>query len=222
MIKSLFSLALIGGVAFGPNAAAATTPDLATAGSAISFQARAAAAFGNSAGDIIDVPDESEFAGTVTLPQAEVETLSDSERGALVGKKIELAGNNAEYATIEELPEQTGTTQAPSATLAKTGAIHELSCPAGGDHQWFRMVESSGRNHCFASAGDMHVSYTIKGRCPGANKGQIKWGYTNAGSWSEGNTKWDSKVGPLPSSKYSTCYWYTSPKVVRSYRLHIF
>lgn len=153
--------------------------------------------------------DENSFDKIVTMTAQEVADLTEDEQAKLQDTKVLLSDGNAdEYVTFEK----TG-----SDSPAFGARISEKPC--AGRHDFYRLVNTSGTNYCFANAGTKSFSRDkIKGHCPGANQGKFTYHYFTAGGYRyDGET---SYRGPLPSSKYSTCYWLnngtyaTSDKVI--------
>lgn len=129
------------------------------------------------------------------MDSAEFTALSESERAKLVGKKIELSDSDLEYATVEKL-EYSEVVEPEFTTFT-----NKVTC--GNRLDWYRLVNTSMGNTCFANAGSKSVGVSkVKGHCPGANEGRFR--YARGDGKSDGVSDWR---GPMAKSAWTSCFW---------------
>lgn len=169
--------------------------------------------------DVVEIPasspyaiqpvDEKSFSKTITMTPEEVTKLTEAEQAALQDTKVILSDSNgSEYITFEK---------AGSDQPVFGARISEKPC--AGRHDFYRMVNTSGTNYCFANKGSKNiVRKNIKGVCPGANEGQIRYRYNNGTALV---TELSPKRGPYPPSQYTTCHWFNGNKSYESKTVYI-
>lgn len=82
--------------------------------------------------------------------------------------------------------------------------ISKVAC--NGRIDYYRLITTSNTAHCFANSGFTsswpHIN-SVKGQCPGANKGRFNYYHSGAREW-----RWSAWRGP--TSNHRTCYWFAN------------